>query len=86
MGNLTALSSQTVYGVQVNAAVLKDDAGVKSVSTMVRSGSTNGDGASVGLSTSQSIISQIYELNPNTSTAWTESTVNAAEVGCKVTV
>ena len=33
LGNLSALSSQTVYGVQVNAAILKDDAGSKSAAT-----------------------------------------------------
>lgn len=85
MGNLTALSSQTVYGVQVNAAALKDDAGTKSVATFVRSSSTNGDGASAALSTAQTYVSQIFETNPNGSVAWTESTVNAAEVGVVVT-
>jgi hypothetical protein len=85
MDNLAALSSQTVYGVQVNAAVLKDDAGVRSLSTMVRSSITNGDGASVSLGTSQRYISQLYELNPNGSVVWTETTVNAMEAGVKVT-
>lgn len=85
MDNLTALSSQTVYGVQVNAAVLKDDAGARSVATMVRSSSTDGDGASIAIGTSQYYISQVYELNPNGSVAWTEATVNAMEAGVKVT-
>ncbi len=85
MGNLAALTSQTVYGVQVNAAILKDDAGAKSAGTMVRSASTDGDGASVALGTSQTYISQIYETDPNGSIAWTESSVNAMEAGVKVT-
>lgn len=85
LGNLAALVSQTVYGVQVNAACLKDDAGAKSASTFVRSSSTNGDGASVALSTSQAYISQVYETDPNGAVAWTETTVNAMEAGVRVT-
>lgn len=85
MGNLAALTSQTVYGVQVNAAILKDDAGAKSASTMVRSGSTNGDGASAALGTSQVYVSQVYEQDPAATAAWTETTVNAMEAGVIVT-
>lgn len=85
MGNLSALASQTVYGLQVNAACLKDDAGAKSAATFVRSNSTNGDGASAALGTSQSFISQIFETNPDGSVAWTETTVNAMEAGVLVT-
>jgi hypothetical protein len=83
--NLAALASQTIYGVQINAAVQKDDAGAKSVATMARSGSTNTDGSSKALSTSQMYVSDIYEFDPNTATAWTETSVNAAEFGVKVT-
>lgn len=85
MSNLAALASQTVYGVQVNAAILKDDAGARSAGTFVRSSSTNGDGASVALGTSQTYVSQIYETNPNGSVSWTETTINAMEAGVKVT-
>jgi len=85
MGNLAALTSQTVYGVQVNAAIVKDDAGAKSAATFVRSSATDGDGAGVALGTSQAYVSQVFETNPNGSVAWTETTVNAMEAGVKVT-
>ncbi len=85
MGNLSSLASQTVYAVQTNIACAKDDAGSKSAASFIRSSSTNGDGSSVALSTSQVYISQIFETDPNGSVAWTESTVNAAEVGVLVT-
>lgn len=84
LGNLPALTSQTVYGVQVNAAMHKDDAGAKSASTFVRSSATNGDGASAVLGTSQTYTSQMYLTNPNGSIAWTETTVNAMEAGVRV--
>lgn len=85
MGNLAAIASQAVYGVQVNAAILKDDAGAKSASTFVRSVSTNGDGASAALGTSQAYVSQVFETDPNGAIAWTEASVNAMEAGVRVT-
>lgn len=85
MGNLDALTASTVYGVQVNAAVWKDDAGAKSAAAMVRSGSTNADGASTALGTSQLYVSQIFEQNPAAAAAWTEATVNSMEAGVVVT-
>jgi hypothetical protein len=85
LGNLAALTSQTVYGVQVNAAIMKDDAGAKSAAMMVRSSTTNSDGASASLGTSQVYVSQVYETDPNGSIAWTETSVNAMEAGVKVT-
>lgn len=85
MADLAALSSQIIYGVQVNAAALKDDAGSKSIATMVRSGGVDGDGATASLGTSQIYVSQVFETNPNGSVAWTEASVNAMEAGVKVT-
>lgn len=85
LGNLAALVSQSVYAVQVNAAVLKDDAGAKSAATMVRSGTTDADGTSAALGTSLSYVSQVFETNPDGSVAWTETSVNAMEAGIKVT-
>lgn len=83
-GDLAGLSSQTVYGVQVNAYSQKSDAGARSLGTMARLSSTNSDGTGVALPTSYSYISQVYETDP-ASAAWTETNVNSAEFGVKVT-
>ena len=83
--NLTSIASQIVYGVQVNAAIQKDDAGAKSACTFVRSGTTDGDAATAVLGTAQTYVSQIFETNPSGGVAWTEASVNAAEFGMKVT-
>lgn len=82
--DLPTVVSPTVYGVQVNPYWLKDDAGSRTATTFVRSGTTDQDGASVALSTSAVYSPQVYETNPATSTAWTQTTVNAAEFGVKV--
>lgn len=83
--DLATLASQTIYGVQVNVAANKDDAGVKSLAPMVRSSTTNADGTSAALGLTQRFISQIFEQDPSASAAWTEATVNAMQAGAVVT-
>ena len=82
--DLTGLVSQTVYGIQINAAALKSDSGSRSLGTMSRLSGTNKDGAGAALSTSLAYLSEIQETDP-ASVAWTEANVNAAEFGVKVT-
>lgn len=82
--DLSGLSSQTVYGIQINAAALKSDAGARSLGTMSRLSGADKDGVGTAMSTSLVYISEIQETDP-TSAAWTESNVNAAEFGVKVT-
>lgn len=75
----------TIYGVQVNVAVAKDDAGSRTVAPMVRSGATDAVGPDLGLSTSQLYALALWEKNPNGNIVWTEAAVNALEAGVKVT-
>jgi hypothetical protein len=82
--DLTGLVSQTVYGIQINAAALKSDSGSRSLGTMSRLSGTNKDGTGAALSTSLAYLSEIQETDP-ASAAWTEANVNAAEFGVKVT-
>ncbi len=84
-GDLTGLASPEVKGVQVVGDVLKSDAGSLSVATMVRSGTTDEVGATYAPSTTELFLPQIFETDPNTASAWTESAVNALEAGLKVT-
>lgn len=83
--DLPGLTSQIIYGVQINAAATKSDSGTRSVGTMSRLGGVDKDGAGTALSTSQLIVSEIQHTDP-VGTAWTEANVNAAEFGVKVTL
>lgn len=82
-GDLTAVTG-TIHGIQVCNAALKDDAGARSIANVVRSGSTDEISATVALSTSQLFNVSVHETDPNTSAAWTEAGVNAAQFGVKV--
>lgn len=82
--DLSSITNQTIYAVQINAAALKSDAGARSLGTMSRLSGTDKDGTGAALGTSQMYISEIQETDPS-SAAWTQSNVNAAEFGVKVT-
>jgi hypothetical protein len=84
-GGVPITAGSIIYGVQVSAAVDKDDAGTRNAATFVRSGTVDDDGASVGLGTSYGILRDVYELNPDGNVAWNTTTVDDAEFGVVVT-
>lgn len=83
MANLAATTG-TIKGVQVFSRARKDDAGTRTLKNKVRSGATEGDGASVNMATSYDRMISLFETNPATVTAWTPTEVNAMEAGYEV--
>jgi hypothetical protein len=81
--DLTAQTG-TLYGVQLGLAVLKSDAGARSLKGVVRSGASDALGSTVALSTSQLYTLQVQTTDPATSAAWTEAAVNSVQVGAEV--
>jgi hypothetical protein len=77
-------SPLTIHAVQVVAAAKKDDATTRTYRTNVKSSSTTANGATKALATSYQIFSDVFETDPATSAAWTESGVNAMQVGPEV--
>lgn len=64
----------------------KDDAGSRTITDVVRIGSTNYDGASSQSLTTGYVFDQfIHTVDPSTAVAWTVAAVNAAEFGIKLT-
>jgi hypothetical protein len=79
--SLSPITSQTIYGIQVDLASSKSDAGTKIVAPLALSNAVLGEGANSTLATSYFFATGIFASDPNTSTAWDESGVNAAEFG-----
>jgi hypothetical protein len=76
----------SVKAVQMFAAARKDDAGTRGAKLIVKSGSAESLSSETSLSTSwMPIIGPVLQTDPNTSTAWTQSTVNAAKIGIEIT-
>jgi len=72
----------TIHGVQTNIMAKKDDAGARSVMSLVRSGGTTYDGDTHALSEGSYVdYTETYEEDPDTAAAWIEAGVNAVEVG-----
>jgi len=83
MQDLTAQTG-TIYGVQLNLAALKSDAGARSIKPLVLSGASEALGSATALSTSQTYTRHVQVTDPATGAAWTESAVNAMQAGAEV--
>jgi hypothetical protein len=74
----------TIYGVIHVSYVKKDDAGARAFRQVCLSGgTTETNGADLGATNSYLYYFDPMDLNPNTSTAWTPTTYNAATMGVK---
>lgn len=85
MGDVAALAA-TVFGVQVNALTMKDDGGIRGMAAVVKSGSALAQGATIYQGAGGTYAQGLWATDPNTSAAWTESSVNALEAGVKITL
>lgn len=62
----------------------KDDSGLRTLRTKMKSGTTTSNGAEFPLNTGYAQIMDVYTQNPDTSAAWTASDVNALQVGLEI--
>jgi hypothetical protein len=74
----------SVFGIQINLSVRKDDAGFRQVKDVVRSGGTDFAGAAQALGTSYGYKLAVREVDPATGAPWTKAGVNNAEFGMEV--
>ena len=82
MANLP--TTPTITAVQVNNLMEKTDAGARVGRNVIRSGTTNYTGADCTLTPSYQQFFDVYLTDPDTTSTWTASGVNAIEAGVKV--
>jgi hypothetical protein len=75
----------TVYAVMPRSCVATSQSGTRGVKVVARSSATEVDGAEKFIDQTYVYVDNIYENDPNGGGAWTESSVNAAEFGIKIT-
>ena len=81
-----------IHGVMVTAIVRKDDVDSKNLQVFTKSGSTETFGSNISVplgylsSTTNGSAAILHGDDPNTSAEWTQTNVNALEVGVKVTL
>lgn len=73
-----------VVGFGVSARAWAGSAISNDFNFMVRSGTTDGDGATKTISTTKQPYREIFSTNPATSSAWTISEIKSAEIGAKL--
>ena len=73
-----------IFGVQNNFIGAKSDASSGNAKSALLINSTLYYGVTRALGTSYVAYSDIYDTNPNTSTAWTDSVINGMEAGMEV--
>lgn len=75
----------TVKGVGVSVYARKTDAGAGSLAPLWRISGTDYAGTGVALPTNYIYVTQLYRVSPATSSAWTTTEIDGAEVGYKRT-
>ena len=75
-----------IYAASVKGYVRKTDIGSRTVDLRMKSSSTDSAGSDAGQApaTSYQWMSSYFETDPNTDTAWTYTSINAATAGIKV--
>ena len=74
----------SVNCVEAIALAQKSDAGAASIGVTLKSGATTDEATAAALATTQAYYRKQYETDPNTSSAWTTTAVNALEAGTTV--
>lgn len=83
LSNLSSLPT-SIFAVQTEMWARKDDATVRQVRNVLKSGSTISNGATRSLSTSYVPYRDLYLTDPDTAAAWTAAKVNSLQVGPEV--
>jgi hypothetical protein len=79
-----SISPYSIKSVQVMARARKEGASTpQNIALVARTGGTDYPGADQALSTAFMGHAKLWEQNPNTAVAWTESDVNGLEAGVK---
>lgn len=79
-----AITTGSIVGVMVRSRMQKSDAGAASMKAAVKSSSTVAYGTTRTLSATATNYQDVWETDPATSAAWTNSGVNALEAGAEV--
>lgn len=80
-----SVDSNVIFGLMVNTVCRETDASPLDIVQLAKSGSTTGSSAAETIgSTSYVMRKAIFEENPDTSSAWTNSEVNAAQFGFEI--
>ena len=79
------LTGADIFGIQQHTVARKDDASIRYIKQLIKSGATEDLGTEIQLSDNYVGYQRVFDADPNTDLEWTESGVNALESGIEVT-
>lgn len=71
----------TIFGLQLTTSARKDDTAAHTFKNVLKSGATTALGNNYTVGSNYSYYKDIWTLDPNTSTAWTNTSINATKNG-----
>lgn len=74
----------TIFGVQLNVSHRKDDVGSRTVTPVIKAGTTHYEGALFPCGSDYSVAQKIWEKNPDTATTWTNVSLNNIFAGVRI--
>jgi len=83
--DLPTLTSATVDAVQILMFANNPEGGGRTIAGHVKSSAATATGSGFALTVGATYYADIFTQDPNTAGAWTQTTVNAAEFGAKIT-
>lgn len=84
--NYTTLATTpaAIRGVMVKSFAKNADVGAKAFRAICKSNATIANGADQNLSVAYKLFTEFFGVDPNTGTAWTKATIDAAQFGVEV--
>lgn len=73
-----------IFGIQVNSAARKTDAGARYINGVARIGGTDYASANLAVSDTTTYLHNIWDRSPATSAAWTRTEINGTDFGVKL--
>ena len=77
-------SPSTVDAAAILALVSNPDAGVTQCRLKCKSGTTEGTGSAQFATSGYTYLNELFLLNPDTASAWTETTINSMQAGIEI--
>lgn len=80
----TVALTGAVYGVQINVMHRKDDVGTRTITPILKSGTTTYEGALISCQSEYTVAQKIWEQDPDTTANWTNTLLNNIKAGVKI--
>lgn len=76
-----AFTPITIFGVKTQSVLRKDDAGALTARNIIKSGSATANGTTIAPGVGYAQYTDIWEVDPQTTTAWSKAAIDSLQIG-----